>query len=66
MIDDQDFDLAFLLFQSQAELVLNLEMGLPFVASQRRMVLSPQVEAMRTPSGDQATAETEKLGSKPY
>ena len=42
-----------------------VEMCLPLVAFHMRTVLSPQVEAMREPSGDQARAKTEKLGRKP-
>ena len=50
---------------TQSELVLNVEIGLPVVASHRRMVLSPQVDAMRVPSGDHARDKTEKLGNSP-
>ena len=50
---------------TQSELVLNVEMGLPVVAFHMRTVLSPQVEAMRVPSGDHARDKTEKLGIKP-
>ncbi|GAC1300525.1 MAG: hypothetical protein NVSMB27_40880 [Ktedonobacteraceae bacterium] len=50
---------------TQSDLVLKVEMGLPVVASHIRMVLSPQVDAMRVPSGDQARDKTEKLGRRP-
>jgi hypothetical protein len=50
---------------TQSEFVLKVEIGLPVVASHIRIVLSPQVEAMRSPWGDHAADKTEKLGVKP-